>query len=252
MTPLLPALQDAVSFLTLLPIRPVQHSSAEAPERLSRAMGWFPLVGAGIGAAGAVAAGWALSLWTPAVGSLLGLATILFLTGGLHWDGFCDSVDGLAAWKSPEETLRVMRDSRVGALGALAAFLMLGLQWALLQSIPPHRLLASWAAAGALGRWSIVFSATFFPYAAGQKGLGRLVTDRKNSTSLMAATALGIGFALCCLGVGPAGVALGAVALDAWLMNRLFQSKLGGITGDTMGAVCVAAETLVLAVAAAG
>lgn len=251
MRPFFPDLREALSFLTVLPVRAVQRPAVEEAERLSRSMAWFPLVGAGIGAAAAGVARGSISFWTPAVSSLLGLAAVGLLTGGLHWDGYCDSMDGLAARKSPGQTLQVMRDSRVGALGACALFVMLALQWALLQSIPVHRWLPVWAAAGALSRWALVFSSYSFPYAAGREGLGRLVTGPKERLPLIAATALGIGFTVCGLGAGFAGIALGAAALGVWLMNRLFQSKCGGITGDTLGAVCMATETIVLLVAAA-
>lgn len=247
---LLPAFQDAISFLTILPLGPVRWEPEEDRRRLGLATAWFPLVGAGIGAAGAWVAGWADSFWPPAVATLLGWMSAAILTGGLHWDGFCDSVDGLAARASPEMTLQVMRDSRVGALGALAGVGMVALQWSLLQAIPFHRILPAWAAAGAVSRWAMVGSAYFFPYAAGQQGLGRLVTDRKNRSSAVAAAGLGIGFALCGLGVERAGIALAAAAVSAWLMNRLFLSRVGGITGDTLGAVCVVTETIVLSVAA--
>ncbi|MBI3312280.1 MAG: adenosylcobinamide-GDP ribazoletransferase [Candidatus Omnitrophica bacterium] len=247
----LPAFQEALSFLTILPVRSVQHSPEEAPDRISEAMAWFPVVGAVLGAAGAWIAGAAHSFWMPAVTTLLGLTAVVAGTGGLHWDGFCDAVDGLAARKPPERTLEIMRDSRIGALGAAAAILMMALQWALLQSIPSHRLLGGWVAAGALSRWAMVYSATFFPYVPGRSGLGRLATDRKSRLSLICATVLGIGFAVCGLGAERAGMALGIAALGAWGMNRLFCSRVGGITGDTMGAVCVMTETLVLFTAAA-
>lgn len=247
----IPALREALSFLTILPVGSRRHSEESAPERFSHAMAWFPLVGAGLGAAAAGVAWWALSLWSSGVGALLGLAVGILLTGGLHWDGFCDSVDGLAAWKPPEETLRVMRDSRIGAVGAVALVVLFSLQWAFVESIPSHRLLPVWAAAGALSRWALVASSYFCPSAAGQKGLGRLATDRKNRSSLAAATALAVGFSFCGFGAVGGAAALAAAACGAAALNRWFRSRLGGITGDTLGAVCVTVETLVFSVGAA-
>lgn len=244
-----PALQDAFSFLTILPLGSARLEGEEARRRLGLAMVWFPLVGAAIGAAGGAVAWSALSVWSGGVSVLLGLIAVLLLTGGLHIDGFCDSADGLAAWKGPEETLKIMRDSRIGAIGAAALFLLLALQWSLLESIPSDRLLRVWIAAGAIGRCVIVWSAQSVPYVPGQSGLGRLVTDRKPE-SVAWATVLGAAIALCALGWFHGTAAFAAAWGVTCVLNGIFRARLGGITGDTMGAVCVAAETTVLLAAA--
>lgn len=243
------AFRDAVSLLTLLPVNG-SRCPLKDPKHWTRALAWFPVVGALLGAIGGGVVSSVLSWWPASVSALLGLGFYILLTGGLHWDGFCDTVDGLASWKSPEETLRIMRDSRIGALGACAGFLLLLLNGSLIESLVGSQLLHAWAAAGAISRWSLVWTSQTVRYLPGQQGLGRIVTDLKAPASLAAATAVAVGLALAALGPWKGMVSMATAGVAVWACNRLFLRRLGGITGDTMGAVCVVAETLVLLVAA--
>jgi adenosylcobinamide-GDP ribazoletransferase len=171
------------------------------------------------------------------VAAILGVIVLVGLTGGLHLDGFTDTVDGLAAWKGPEETLRIMRDSRIGVLGAAALFLILGLKWACLYTLPRDRLLTGLVSCCALSRWGMVLSGRIFRYGPGKTGLGRLVTEVQVPTAFWGATLLTIGVALACLGPLRGTSSLGLAAGMMWGLNRLFVGRLGGITGDTLGAV---------------
>ncbi len=240
-----PALQDAVAFLTVLPLS-CRLVSARPAEQMSRAMAWFPLVGALVGAAGAGAILWASNLWPQQAAALLGLGLMVLMTGGIHLDGFVDTVDGLAAWKGRDETLRIMQDSRIGTAGAAGVFLILGLKWTLLSAIPLHAILGAGATAGALSRLALVLSAQAFPYVQGKSGLGRLVTDRRSPGSVAAAFVIALLITLTCQGLFPGIFALSAAVALAWVANTLIVRRLGGITGDTLGAVGELVETGVL------
>ena len=244
-----PDLQSALSFLTILPF-PCPLVSERPAEALSRAMAWFPVAGALVGAAGGGVALWLSEWWAQPVAAMAGLALMELLTGGLHLDGFADTADGFGAWKGREETLRIMRDSRVGALGAGAIFFLLGFKWACLSDIPLHALLGAAVSACALSRMTLVLSAQAFPYAPGQGGLGRLVTDRRSPASVAAALALGLGFSVVCLGLLPGIFVASAAIAVAWCVNTLVVRRLGGITGDTLGAVSELVEAAVLFLAA--
>ena len=245
MRKVVPALQDALAFLTVLPFSCPLVSSRPASQ-LGRAMAWFPLVGALVGAAGAGLILGASNLWPQQVAALLGLGLMLLLTGGIHLDGFADTVDGLAAWKGREETLRIMQDSRVGSAGAAGIFLLLGLKWALLSAISLHVMLAAGATAGALSRLALVLSAQAFPYVPGKSGLGRLVTDRREPVSVAIALVIALLVVLTCQGLLPGLFLLSAAVALAWGANTLIVRRLGGITGDTLGAVGELVETGVL------
>ncbi|MBI3332621.1 MAG: adenosylcobinamide-GDP ribazoletransferase [Candidatus Omnitrophica bacterium] len=242
--------RDAVSFLTILPgACPLVDPQPEV--RMGRAMAWFPLVGALVGGAGGgvvfLTAGLFPASASASVSAILGLAAMVILTGGLHLDGFSDTVDGFGATAGgKEKALEVMHDSRIGAFGAIGLFLLLGLKWSLIQAVPSHRWIGSLAAACALSRWGMVLSAQSFPYVRGKQGLGRLVTDRRSPESVTMATAMTLGIVLAAAGLGKGLllVALGAAAV--WLFNSLCMKRLGGITGDTLGAVNEVVEALAL------
>ena len=228
------ALLDALSFLTILPL-PCPLVSDRAGERMVRALAWFPLVGALAGAlAGGIA--WATwNLWGQAIGAWLGLAALAVITGGLHLDGFADTMDGLGAWKGRQETLEVMRDSRIGAHGAAALIFLLAVQWSALRQMTPHFWPVALAAIGALSRLGLVLSAQIFPYAAGKSGIGRLVTDRRSPRSVAVACCFGLGIAAVCLGFPRALCLLAGVLALSGLSNLFFLRWLGGITGTRWG-----------------
>ena len=237
--------QGALSFLTVFP-SPCAITSVNAAERMSQALAWFPLVGGLIGGASAAIMRLASSFWSSEVSVLLGVVSLILFTGGLHLDGFADTVDGLAAGRDKEETLRIMQDSRVGALGAAGLFLLLGLKWSVLSSIPTHRWVASLTAACALSRFSLVLAAHYFPYVPGKSGLGRLVTERRSRQALTAASVLAVGISMVSLGPFQACAAVGLTCVATWGFNGFLFRRLGGITGDTLGALSEITETALL------
>ena len=200
-------------------------------------MPWFPLVGVLVGGVGAGVSFLATHGWSHPVASLLGLIAMVVMTGGLHLDGFSDTVDGLAAWRGPKETLRVMRDSRIGTLGAAGLILLLGLKWVLIQTIPIKGLASVLVVACALSRMCLVLSAQTFPYIPGESGLGRFATDHRSPLVLWTALALGMGVAIACVGPFRGLLCVGGATVITWGLNRFFLGRLGGITGDTLGAV---------------
>ena len=239
-------MRDALAFLTVLPfLRPPVDT--HPAQRMSRALVWFPVVGALVGASAGAVVFWASSRWEYSVAALLGVVVLSAMTGGLHLDGFSDTVDGLAARRSgPTQTLQVMRDSRIGALGCAALFLLLGFKWVLIEAVATHSLVRVLATACSFGRFSLVLSAQSFPYVPGDRGLGRAATDQRSPAAVILALLItaGVGVA----GVGPWNtlLCLGLTAGLVWILNRLFLIRLGGITGDTLGAVNEVVEVSIL------
>lgn len=238
-------LLDSISFLTILPF-PCPLASDQAQERMGKALAWFPLAGALIGAAGGGIAWLAWRGFGQAIGAWVALAAMALLTGGLHLDGFADTMDGLGSWKDREKTLEVMRDSRIGATGAAGLIFLLAIQWSAVRQMAPEFWVAALAGTGALSRFGMVLSAQFFRYVPGRSGVGRLVTDRRSPGSVVTALILAAGIGLACFGL-KSGVALlaGGIAV-AWMLNLLFTRWLGGVTGDTMGAVNEIVTTVLL------
>ena len=241
-------LAEAFSLLTVLPMRRSGVQTQLSSAAMIPTLVWFPIVGAVVGALSGVAILSAAGHWSASVASLFGLAAAALITGGLHLDGFSDTMDGLGAWKGREETLRIMQDSRVGAIGAVGLILLLFLKWSLFQQAAmdfPIRILA---AVCSLSRLSLVFSAQFFPYVPGRMGMGSLVTDARSRKALIGACGLAAAIAFASVGFPFGAVSLAVTGLVAWGLNRFFVARLGGITGDTLGALNEVVEVVLLLV----
>ena len=236
---------DAVAFLTILPF-PCPLTGERSERQMPRALAWFPLAGALVGALAGGAAWLVWREWSQAVGAWAGIAGLAIVTGGLHLDGFADTLDGFGAWKGKDETLQIMRDSRIGTMGAVGLILLIGLKWSLLREISPEAWVRSLVAVCALSRLAIVLSARFFPYAPGKNGLGRLVTDRREPAAAIIALMTGFGVAAFAFGPKRAVVLTAVAAATAFLVSFFVRRKLGGITGDTLGATNEVTELALL------
>ncbi|MDP9366142.1 MAG: adenosylcobinamide-GDP ribazoletransferase [Chloroflexota bacterium] len=234
----------AGSFLTSVPVPQVEPT----PQVLGRAIGLFPaiggLLGALLGAVGLVL-DWVLP-GGPVAALLLAVGAVL--TGGLHLDGLMDTADGVLGGRTVERRLEIMRDSRVGAFGATAGGLALVGQYACLAEFTGFERLAALVLAYGLSRWTMVVALGLFPPAR-PTGLGAAFHEGGGQRSLVVATLLAAVIALACGPLGFVGFAFAAVT--APLGGRFLARRLGGLTGDTYGALAVVTETLVLYVAVA-
>lgn len=235
-------LLNAILFLTILPL-PTKREVTEA--HLARATACFPLVGMLLGGALFLSARLVASLWSPPTVNALVLILWGLLTGGLHLDGLADTVDGLCGGATREEKLAIMRDSRVGAFGAAALFGLLLLKFSLLGELGGAAYGDVLVLAPTLGRWAMVCAIFFFPPAR-KEGLGHLFKGC-GWQEFAFATATALGCAILLLGSWGLAVFGGlglAVAVMAWALTR----TLGGLTGDTYGALCEVGEVLTLGI----
>ena len=212
---------------------------------------WFPLIGAVLGICyGGMAA--VMFLFLPAHGvelpkhfstALLLLLTIL-LTGGLFFDGFMDSMDGIFSGRSRERMLEIMKDSRVGANGVMAFAALMLMEWSVLLDMRPEILPLAMFITPVISRFMVVMAITRFPYARPQ-GMGRSFALYAGKHAFAFA---GIWTVLLLLPWGvrvlPAFLAAGGFSL--WF-NRYVTKTLGGVTGDTYGALASLSELVVLA-----
>ena len=231
-------MREALGFLTIL-------GGARTPT--SRALRWFPLVGAVIGAmVGGV--WWASGEAFPAlVAGGLAVVTDLALTGALHVDGLADAADGLLPHADRARRLEIMRAPDVGAFGIAAVGGALLLQFAVFASEPPDVLLVIglWSAA----RTVVAVAPAWVPYAR-EQGVASAMLDapvaRWPFLALVPATALAV------LGVGAVGAAaIAATVLVAVGVIGLSRARVGGFTGDVLGAAIVLGATAGLVVSAA-
>ena len=230
----------ALALLTRLPAPGADHS------RGARAAWAWPLVGVVVGAAGAVAGLAALALGLPpdaAAGLAIGVQVIL--TGALHEDGLADMVDGLGGGRSVERRLAIMRDSRIGSYGAVALVLSLGLRWTLTAAalvVAPGALIG----AAALSRAGMAGAMASLP-AARTDGLSAASGRPRPLTGALAG-ALALAAAGLAAGAAAAFLAALGVAIAATAASALARRRLGGQTGDVLGAVQQVCEVAALAV----
>ena len=227
----------AVQFLTAVPIR--RDLGNGGPPQMERSLPWFPIIGVLIGGVLASIDVLLGAVFASSVRAALVLTASALLTGMLHLDGFIDCCDGLLGVRSVERRLDIMRDSRVGAYGAIGGILLLVLKFAALTALPPALRAFGLIVSPLLGRWSMVYAVVRYPYARAS-GAGSAFASRPRH--LLAATlSMGIALALVCIITRQTVLsalalvllaALVTIAWTAWANRRL----AGGLTGDTYGA----------------
>ena len=233
----------AWQFLTILPWRKCGQECT--PPLLGRSMAYYPAIGLLLGLI-LWAAHWALSLFLPrALSDGLVLLILVILTGALHLDGLADTLDGLAAGKAPEERLRIMKDHRVGTFGAVGLILVLGLKFLALHSLPAQDVGKALLVALALSRWSMVQLVYRAPYARREGGLGLPFKENLKKREMVIATIISLAVSLFFLRFWGAILWL-AVGVVTLLIQSFFEKKIGGITGDILGAANEANEVFAL------
>lgn len=265
----------AMQFLTRVP---VPAWVGWQPEWMPASMRHFPLVGALVGLFGVAVLAVCSAWWPPAVAVGLSMAATVWLTGGFHEDGWADTCDGLGGAVSRDKALLIMKDSRLGTYGALGLALLLGIKAAVLvELLTPrvheldsartsqiHQVLLLWTSMGliwahALSRLVPVVLTRLLPYAgdaehAKAKPLALAVATphvwatAANTGVVAAAMAVFFlldGWPLRTLGQALAWGLLGAGLVLLWCLSWL-KRRLGGFTGDTLGASQQLAELAIL------
>jgi len=236
-------LLGATQFLTRVPIR------LSEPPVLARCVPWFPLVGGVIGlAVGGVAAGLA-ELVPMTVAAAVAIIAGVMITGAFHEDGLADTADAFAGGWTREQRLRILGDPLHGSYGVAALCGTIVVRILAVASLGPAAAFAGLVAAHALGRAAAVGAMATFPLATAD-GLGAGYASGLSRKGAFLGALSGVAIATIATGwwVGPlAGAAVVAVATVGALAMR----KIGGVTGDVLGAVEQVTECLVLVVVTA-
>lgn len=229
----------SLQFLTRFSI----YRGAYDERAYGRAPLFYPLVGLIMGVLWLLLYLAAVRLFPPPVTAALLTAGMVVFSGGLHLDGFMDTMDGVFSGRPREKMLEIMRDSRVGAFGAIALAVLLLVKYAVLLSLPARLMPHILPVVPALSRWGMVYAVARFPYARPQ-GLGRLQVQYTGAKELVLATLQAAAAAAL---AGPAGLILFLLALGAAHgLCRALAAQLGGLTGDTYGAVNEILEVVLL------
>jgi len=233
---------QALSFLTILP---VGHHFVTDGKTLSRSMAFFPLVGLVIGLL--LALGYYLFsfLFPKSIVLWLTIGLLALLTRGLHLDGFADTMDGLGSGGPKEKILEVMRDSRIGAFGVISLILLIGAKYLILEQISNSSIPYSLILMTAVGRNSMVLVCYRSPYARFGEGLGNPFTKNLGGWEVTFSSLSAFGIALFIMGVKGILIFLG-ICLFSLVYRFFFIKKLGGVTGDILGAANELTEFLCL------
>lgn len=225
----------AIGFLTIIPIK------GEAKEEdLAKSISFFPLVGLMIGGLLVLVRYLVSPFFSPLLTSLLVVVAWAGITGFLHLDGFCDTVDGLSGGRNKEDLLRIMEEPNIGSKGAVALVFLLLLKVFSIQGVSTFGLLI----APMIGRWAMVVASAIASYPK-SSGLGKSFVGYPKKKGLLVST----------LPVFVIGLILFKLNLFWYLaLTLLFvfgavsylKKRIGGLTGDNLGAICEIAETLTL------
>jgi len=223
---------SALQFFTILPLGKAE--SFDPPKMVP----YFPLVGILLGLLVALFDSVVMRFWPPPVAALLDVIFLAVLTGAFHLDGLADAADGLLSPRPRDEALEIMKDSRIGTMGLVAIVFGLALKWGGIAGLDFHRsilliMIPAYARAG------ILFAMRFLPYAR-SNGTGRPFFDQKLALKHFWGLVLPVGMSLI-LGRKAIGLNLAfAIIIAAILL--FYKKRLGGITGDMLGAMTEVTE----------
>lgn len=233
----------ALRYLTILPV-PRGRGSGDP----GRAAAWFPVVGILLGGLLAIGSAVAERLVPPAVAAVLLVALWAVLTGGLHLDGLADACDGLGGTWTREDALRVMRDPHSGPYAVSGIVLVLGAKAAALASLSGGARWRALLVAPVLGRAATLLLVRLCPPAR-EGGAGHGLAAGLGPAGL--AAGLGVAAGVSVAALGPWGLLPTAlVALWTWGVAAYLRRRLGGFTGDCLGALVETTEAAILVLVA--
>lgn len=230
----------AVRFLTILP---VTWRAEEDPDNFNKCLVFFPAVGILIGILGYLGAKVLLAVFPQEVAAPLAIIYLAFISGALHLDGLADSADGLLCARPRSDSLHIMKDSRTGAMGVIAVVCIMLTKFGALIAMSPETFCRALFFMPLAGRCAILFAMSWLHYARAEGGLGQLFySTGSRSAAILAFVLLTALLAL----ISP--VLMVPVLVGILSVNLLFgwwcKTKLGGATGDTLGATCELTETI--------
>lgn len=222
----------ALQYFTRIPLTAwTDHSAA----RLTGASHYLPAIGILVGGLAAVVYVLARLAWPPNVAIILAMAATVLATGALHEDGLADACDGFGGGFDRERTLAIMKDSRIGSFGAIALTLALLVKFQSLVALPTARVGAALVGGHAISRLAAFGMLTAMPY----------VRDEASARAAPLATRPAAWPALFAVFVGlaplfwlgrPGLLGLASSIAAALLWARFINGRIGGYTGDCLGA----------------
>jgi len=231
----------ALKFLTILP---VSKNLEFQEERLAKSTRYFPLIGILIGSILAGVNFLFSLIFPPIIVSVIILISLIGISQGFHLDGFMDTIDGLFGGKDKEERLRIMKDVQIGSFAVIALVSLLLLKFTLIFELSGRKLFPLiLILMPALGRWSMVCAMPLYFYPR-EKGTGHFTKFVKKRDVLIASITMFI-FAIGLLRLEGLILLFGTF-IFMLLITQFISRKIGGMTGDTYGALNEIIEVIIL------
>jgi len=231
----------AIMFYTRIP---VPASLEYSPERLNRSTRYLPLVGWIVGGVGAAVFYGLAHLFPVGLSVFLSMLATILLTGAFHEDGFADFCDGFGGGYTREKIFTIMKDSRIGTYGSIGLIGMLGTKFLALQSMPAYSIPLALVAGHAFSRlMPVVIIFTSWYAREDETSKSKPIGKKGTNSDLI----LAILFALIPMALLPwklAAIAVPSALVLTFLFKRYTERKLGGYTGDCLGALQQLVEVL--------
>ena len=226
----------AVEFLTRVPAAP---QTAYSEQRFADSVRHYPLVGLLVGIVAAAVFLLAARYLPHVIAVLLSTAFVMLLTGAFHEDGLADTFDGIGGGSTAERSLDIMKDSRIGVFGMAALWTVLATKVSALNSMASMAVAISLVAAHCMSRWSSVVAVASSSYVR-DEGTGKPTAAGISKPALLYASIVGLSPLPALVLVGLPTAAVGATVgliVGHVLMRLFYERKIGGYTGDCLGAV---------------
>ena len=231
----------AFRFLTVIPL---PGTFGSALEDLRGALPFFPIVGIVLGLLSGAAAWVSWQFFPSLVAAVIVTFVLLSFSGALHLDGLADSADGFFSSRERSRVLEIMRDSRIGVMGVIAVLLVVLLKVSVLSGLERDDAVRAAFLMPVAGRSALVLMIYLLPYVRKEGGLGSSFYSSSAGWPLL--LTLFLFFVSGFIVMGVKGAAAGIfVMLAVFIFSRMCIRKIGGATGDTLGASCELGETVV-------
>lgn len=227
----------ATQFLTIFPVKIEGFDERE----LGKSICYFPVIGLFIGFCLVLVELASSKFFPPDVTSALVLITLILLSGGIHLDGFSDTLDGFYGGGEREKILEIMREPRIGVMGAAGVVCLLLLKFSLIQALSPKVLLVLMCT---VSRWSMVTAATFSSPAR-INGKGRPFIRWAGKRDWLLATLITLAVSIGLMKIKGMFLCL-SIGIITFILTKSIKKKLGGLTGDTLGAINEVMEAVAL------
>ncbi len=232
----------AINFLTILPFEKFSRDIKE--EKIKDSVLFFPVVGILLGLMLSIIYLIFRNVFSPLVLSAFIVTILAILTGGLHLDGFIDSIDGLFGGKNKEDILKIMKDHNVGAFGVIGVVCLLMIKFALIGSFSKDIFLKAIFIMPVLSRSSMSFVLLLTP-SSKSNGLGSAFAGERKAVYWLIPVLIPYILTILLFGIKGNFIAF-FVLLFALIVRGYFLKKIGGITGDTLGMLNELVEVFVL------